>query len=152
MERVILASGRRPRQRTTLYGEAPAEQAQRSFGAKPLVPIRWRGGASQMYSWTGRLAPPHGPQWRRSRLDRCLSSAGAQESSSEGEGGSPWASSSSTTEGSFTQMTQIVDCTTPVHIFTIHTTCVALMRLLVTIVFCSHHNRSTRKTSLLSFC
>ncbi|OAE34331.1 hypothetical protein AXG93_1054s1150 [Marchantia polymorpha subsp. ruderalis] len=40
MERVILASGRRPRQRTTLYGEAPAEQAQRSFGAKPLVPIR----------------------------------------------------------------------------------------------------------------
>ncbi|KAG6551618.1 hypothetical protein Mapa_006697 [Marchantia paleacea] len=40
MERVILSLGRKPRQRTTLYGEAPAEQVQRSFGARPLEPIR----------------------------------------------------------------------------------------------------------------
>jgi FO synthase len=37
MERAIRALGRAPRQRTTLYGEAPAEQQRRSFGAPPLV-------------------------------------------------------------------------------------------------------------------
>jgi FO synthase len=36
MEAHIRASGRTPRQRTTLYGDAPAEQVARSFGAKPL--------------------------------------------------------------------------------------------------------------------
>ncbi|KAL3686947.1 hypothetical protein R1sor_013256 [Riccia sorocarpa] len=41
MEKVILSVGRKPRQRTTLYGEPPAEQVQKSFIASPLVPIRW---------------------------------------------------------------------------------------------------------------
>jgi FO synthase len=36
MEAVIRASGRRPRQRTTLYGDAPAERVAASFGAAPL--------------------------------------------------------------------------------------------------------------------
>ena len=35
MEAAIRAAGRVPRQRTTLYGEPPAEQ--RSFGAPPLL-------------------------------------------------------------------------------------------------------------------
>ena len=38
MERVISACGRTPRQRTTLYGDAPPEQAARSFAAAPLLP------------------------------------------------------------------------------------------------------------------
>jgi len=37
METLIRASGRVPRQRTTLYGDAPAEQRARSFGAAPLA-------------------------------------------------------------------------------------------------------------------
>ena len=37
MEAAIRALGRTPRQRTTLYGEPPAEQLARSFGAPPLV-------------------------------------------------------------------------------------------------------------------
>jgi FO synthase len=37
MEALIRASGRVPRQRTTLYGDAPAERRQASFGAAPLV-------------------------------------------------------------------------------------------------------------------
>ncbi|KAL2628860.1 hypothetical protein R1flu_013546 [Riccia fluitans] len=40
MERVILSVGRKPRQRTTLYGETPAEQVQKSFVASPLIPVR----------------------------------------------------------------------------------------------------------------
>ncbi|HWG56199.1 MAG TPA: 5-amino-6-(D-ribitylamino)uracil--L-tyrosine 4-hydroxyphenyl transferase CofH [Gaiellaceae bacterium] len=36
MEATIRAAGRVPRQRTTLYGDAPAEQRARSFGAPPL--------------------------------------------------------------------------------------------------------------------
>jgi FO synthase len=36
MEALIRAAGRVPRQRTTLYGDAPAEQRERSFGAPPL--------------------------------------------------------------------------------------------------------------------
>jgi FO synthase len=36
MEELIRAAGRRPRQRTTLYGEPPAERVKRSFGAAPL--------------------------------------------------------------------------------------------------------------------
>ena len=34
---VIGSAGRVPRQRTTLYGEPPAEQVARSFGAAPLA-------------------------------------------------------------------------------------------------------------------
>ncbi len=37
MEALIRANGRIPRQRTTLYGDAPAEQVARSFGAAPLA-------------------------------------------------------------------------------------------------------------------
>ena len=38
MEALIRAAGRVPRQRTTLYGEPPAEQVERSFRAAPLAP------------------------------------------------------------------------------------------------------------------
>jgi FO synthase len=37
MEALIRSAGRVPRQRTTLYGEAPPEQVRRSFGAPPLA-------------------------------------------------------------------------------------------------------------------
>ncbi len=37
MESVIRSAGRRPRQRTTLYGRPPAAQTERSFGAAPLA-------------------------------------------------------------------------------------------------------------------
>jgi FO synthase len=37
MEALIKSAGRVPRQRTTLYGEPPAEQVARSFGAAPLA-------------------------------------------------------------------------------------------------------------------
>ena len=40
MEALIRASGRVPRQRTTLYGDAPAESRARSFGAAPLAEPR----------------------------------------------------------------------------------------------------------------
>jgi FO synthase len=40
MEAVIRELGRVPRQRTTLYGEPPAQQTQRSFGAAPLAEPR----------------------------------------------------------------------------------------------------------------
>ncbi len=36
MEALIRSIGRRPRQRTTLYGRPPEEQVRRSFGAPPL--------------------------------------------------------------------------------------------------------------------
>ncbi len=39
MEAVIRSLGRTPRQRTTLYGEPPAEQRSRAFGAQPLAPL-----------------------------------------------------------------------------------------------------------------
>ena len=38
MERIIRASGRIPRQRTTLYGDAPEPQVARSFAAAQLLP------------------------------------------------------------------------------------------------------------------
>ncbi|MDP9257984.1 MAG: 5-amino-6-(D-ribitylamino)uracil--L-tyrosine 4-hydroxyphenyl transferase CofH, partial [Actinomycetota bacterium] len=38
MEEVILAAGREPHQRTTLYGDAPAERVSASFAAAPLAP------------------------------------------------------------------------------------------------------------------
>ena len=38
MEQVIRAAGREPRQRTTLYGDAPAERVSASFAAAPLAP------------------------------------------------------------------------------------------------------------------
>ena len=39
IEAFIHAIGRVPRQRTTLYGDPPAAQVQRSFNAAPLAPI-----------------------------------------------------------------------------------------------------------------
>ena len=36
MEEIIFALGRRPRQRTTLYGDAPPERVAASFSARPL--------------------------------------------------------------------------------------------------------------------
>jgi FO synthase len=38
MEELIRSAGRVPRQRTTLYGEPPAERVRASFGAPPLAP------------------------------------------------------------------------------------------------------------------
>jgi FO synthase len=38
MEQLIRDCGRRPRQRTTLYADAPAERRAASFGAAPLEP------------------------------------------------------------------------------------------------------------------
>jgi FO synthase len=52
MEALIRAAGRVPRQRTTLYGEAPPAQAARSFGAAPLAEP-WNPRASE-----SRLARP----------------------------------------------------------------------------------------------
>ena len=48
MEALIRANGRRPRQRTTLYAEAPADRREASFGAPPCVdpinpPVREAG-------------------------------------------------------------------------------------------------------------
>jgi len=37
MEQLIRSAGRAPRQRTTLYADAPEEQVRRSFGAEPLA-------------------------------------------------------------------------------------------------------------------
>jgi FO synthase len=37
MEELIRSLGRTPRQRTTLYGDAPAERRAASFGAAPLA-------------------------------------------------------------------------------------------------------------------
>ena len=39
MEELILAAGRTPRMRNTLYGDAPASQCARAFGAAELTPI-----------------------------------------------------------------------------------------------------------------
>jgi FO synthase len=39
MEEMIRASGRTPRQRTTTYGEAPADQIRKSFGADDLAEV-----------------------------------------------------------------------------------------------------------------
>jgi FO synthase len=39
MEEIIRSIGRTPRQRTTLYGEPPAGQRERSFAAPELEPI-----------------------------------------------------------------------------------------------------------------
>jgi len=37
MEALIRSAGRIPRQRTTLYGDAPEERVRASFGASPLA-------------------------------------------------------------------------------------------------------------------
>ena len=39
MDAVIVAAGRLPAQRTTLYGTPPAAQVARSYGAAPLAPL-----------------------------------------------------------------------------------------------------------------
>ena len=39
MEELILAAGRVPRQRNTLYGSPPPAQQARSYGAAPLAPV-----------------------------------------------------------------------------------------------------------------
>ena len=48
MEELIRSAGRVPRQRTTLYGDAPEERVRASFGAAPLAeplnpPVQERG-------------------------------------------------------------------------------------------------------------
>jgi FO synthase len=48
MEALITANGRRPRQRTTLYADAPADRKAASFGAPPCIepinpPVREAG-------------------------------------------------------------------------------------------------------------
>jgi FO synthase len=53
MEAAIRALGRTPRQRTTLYGDPPAEQTRRSFGAAPLAEPR-----NPHVSDAGLRAPP----------------------------------------------------------------------------------------------
>jgi FO synthase len=45
MEGMIRAAGRQPEQRTTLYGTPAATQAQRSYGAAALEPVRFTVGA-----------------------------------------------------------------------------------------------------------
>lgn len=37
MERLILSTERIPHQRTTLYGDAPAQQRMKAFSAQPLL-------------------------------------------------------------------------------------------------------------------
>ena len=58
MEEVIRAAGRKPLQRTTLYGEAPAERVAASFAAAPSRPPTRRrtttGGCSVPRSSSGR--------------------------------------------------------------------------------------------------
>ncbi len=39
MEELILAAGRTPRQRTTLYGTPGKEQTAKSYNAPPMVPV-----------------------------------------------------------------------------------------------------------------
>ena len=39
MEELIVAAGRKPRQRTTLYGSPPREQQAKSYNAAPLAPV-----------------------------------------------------------------------------------------------------------------
>jgi hypothetical protein len=39
MEALIRANGRVPRQRTTLYEDAPPERRAAAFGAEPLAPV-----------------------------------------------------------------------------------------------------------------
>jgi FO synthase len=39
MDELIVSLGRRPRQRTTLYGEVAADRVATSFGAAPLLPV-----------------------------------------------------------------------------------------------------------------
>jgi FO synthase len=53
MEELIRASGRTPRQRTTLYGEVPSERRAASFGATPLAEPR-----NPPVKDAGLVAPP----------------------------------------------------------------------------------------------
>ena len=39
MDELIKAAGRRPYQRTTLYGKPPSQQVDRSFAATELAPV-----------------------------------------------------------------------------------------------------------------
>jgi FO synthase len=68
MERVISSAGRRPRQRTTLYGDVAAERRRASFGAPPLAPVH-----NPHVSEAGLVSPPK--LLRPARLDRALARA-----------------------------------------------------------------------------
>jgi FO synthase len=58
MEELIRSAGRVPRQRTTLYGDAPAEQVARSFAAAPLAEP-WNPHVSESrLARAGRLVRP----------------------------------------------------------------------------------------------
>jgi hypothetical protein len=47
MEAVIMATGRKPYQRTTLYGRPPASQTAASFAAPELQPVHMGNGWRQ---------------------------------------------------------------------------------------------------------
>jgi FO synthase len=68
MERLIHAAGRTPRQRTTLYADAPAERRSASLRARPLAPVR-----NPHVSEAGLVAPSR--LLRPARLDRPLARA-----------------------------------------------------------------------------
>jgi len=50
MEALIREAGRSPRQRTTLYGEVPAERRAASFGAPSVAPIVLTPAAREPYT------------------------------------------------------------------------------------------------------
>lgn len=58
MEALIVAAGRRPRQRTTLYGEADAGQAARSFAAEGAAVAPLAMGAAGQARDGGALLTP----------------------------------------------------------------------------------------------
>lgn len=58
MEAAIRAAGREARQRTTLYGEAPSRQKQRSYAADPLSPRQ--EPAAEKFAKVGSLATLRG--------------------------------------------------------------------------------------------
>jgi FO synthase len=58
MEALIRSIGRIPRQRTTLYGDAPAEQKRRSFSAAPLAPVEQTPAGRNARIGSRRAAAP----------------------------------------------------------------------------------------------
>ena len=67
MEALIRSAGRVPRQRTTLYADAPAEQVARSFGAPPLEPLNPPVREAGLKRRRGSCGPGSSPQRVRSR-------------------------------------------------------------------------------------
>ena len=58
MEELIRSAGRVPRQRTTLYEDAPDERVRASFGAAPLAEPRQPEGARRRPRRAARLVRP----------------------------------------------------------------------------------------------